>query len=242
MGKSVECDIRFFLLYHSKNGNRKNFSNFIGIRLVALHPPRTSSASDILIVLPLSKFRSQEELLLYKRYFRWKDADAGSNEWIEMTGKEYYRFATDPQNEGRYFVDLGDVVLECTKAKCKKFKSEDDHSSYILEQETGWITLPLSSIGSQNDLTGEEIIADESENVEDAAILNIRRKALRKAIRLLSDEDYRIISMKYNAINPISEEKIGHILGLSQSGISKRLKDIKKSLKKMVIEFEKSSQ
>ena len=49
-----------------------------------------------------------------------------------MSGGEYYCFVTDPKDKGRCFIDMGDVVLECTRAEYKRFKAEDDHSSYIL--------------------------------------------------------------------------------------------------------------
>ena len=54
---------------------------------------------------------------MYKRYFRKKDPCCGAaeNEWIEMTGREYYRFIKAPENKGRWFIDMGNVVLECTE-------------------------------------------------------------------------------------------------------------------------------
>ena len=52
-----------------------------------------------------------------KRYFRKKDPNckAEDTEWIEMTGREYYRFVTAPENKRRFFIDMDDVVLESSE-------------------------------------------------------------------------------------------------------------------------------
>ena len=181
---------------------------------------------------------------MHTRYFRKKDPDCRPEEieWVEMSGKEYYRFVTDPRNKNRCFHDMGDVVLECTEAEYVRFKVEDDHSKYILEQEEDWVTVSLNELEDQGKYSGEEIIPAETEDVSDLAIRSIQRDALRKAVQMLSDDDYRIIMLKYHPQYAMTEAKIGALFGLSQSGISRRLKAIKISLKKFVIEFEKSSQ
>lgn len=181
---------------------------------------------------------------MYTRYFRKKNPTSGTAdvEWVEMSGKEYYSFVTAPENRNRYFVDMGDVVLECSKAEHKNFKAEDDHSSYILEQSMDWITLSLSELGDGTKCSGEELLPDEAVDVCDRAIQNIRKQALRRALQQLSEDEYRMIILRYHPRYAISEQKIGDLFALSQSGVSRRLKAIKNSLKKFVIESEKSSQ
>lgn len=179
-----------------------------------------------------------------KRYFRKKCPSSSSTtvQWIEMSGKEYYCFVTDPANKNHHFTDMGDVVLECTEEEYKRYKMQDDHSRYISAQGDKWITLSLNELEDHGTYGGEEIIPDEIEDVCDLAILNIRKEALRKALRLLSNDDYRMIMLKYDPRYTMTEAKIGTIFGLSQSGVSKRIGAIKNFLKKLVIEFEKSSQ
>jgi RNA polymerase sigma factor (sigma-70 family) len=181
---------------------------------------------------------------LFTRYFRKKDpsGEAAETEWIEMSGREYYRFVTAPENRDKHFIDMGDVVLECSEAEYKKFKAEDDHSSYILEQTEGWLTLSLYELGDGDRCSGEELIPDEDEDVCDLAIRNIQRHALQNALQRLSEDEYRMIMLKYHSRFAMSEEKIGELFGLSQSGVNRRLAAIKNSLKKFVIEAEKSSQ
>ena len=163
-------------------------------------------------------------------------------EWIEMSGREYYIFVTDPENKDRYFIDMGDVVLECSKSEYKKFKTEDDHSSYILEQSEGWTILSLCELADGERRSGEELIPAECEDVSDLAIRNIRLHALQSALQELSEDEYRMVMLKYHPQFAMSEKKIRELFGLSQSGVSRRLTAIKNSLKKFVIESEKSSQ
>ena len=124
---------------------------------------------------------------MYTRYFRKKDpfCKPESIEWIEMSGREYYCFVSNPQNTGRYFMNMGDVVLECTEVEYKKYKAEDDYSSYILKQETGWITQSLEDVAAENNVCREELVADETQDVESEAIRRVEISALRTALSLL---------------------------------------------------------
>lgn len=193
---------------------------------------------------PYQISEESEETILQTRYFRKKDPFCKPEEieWIEMSGRDYYRFVIDPKNKGRCFVDMGNVVLECTKAEYKRYKTEDDHSRYILEQSEEWITLSLCELGDSEQCSGEELIPNEAEDVCDAVIRNIQGHTLQKALQMLSEDDYHMIMLKYDPRYTISEKEIGNIFGLSQSGVSRRLTAIKNFLKKFVIESEKSSQ
>ncbi len=70
---------------------------------------------------------------MYTRYFRKKNPKCKLNEieWIEMTGKESYRFVNSPEGQYRYFINMGDVVLEVTQAEARAYRAEKDHSNYL---------------------------------------------------------------------------------------------------------------
>ena len=82
---------------------------------------------------------------MYKRYFRMKDPKCKPDEieWTEMTGSEFYRFVNSPEGQGRYFIDMGDVVLESSKREAQVHRAEKDHSDYLKEQEEGWSIVSL---------------------------------------------------------------------------------------------------
>ena len=163
--------------------------------------PRSSSSEFEIENQHISNFRKSEEIILITRYFRKKDPTGSPDtiEWIEMSGQEFYRFVMDPQNKNRYFHNMGDVVLECTEAEYKKFKVEDDHSSYISEQEEGVTILSLDAWDQPDLLNAINMLADTDIDVEEHAIQNIMKQELCKALQSLSQQDAWIIEELYLA-------------------------------------------
>ena len=65
---------------------------------------------------------------MHTRYFRLKVPKYMSEEieWIEMTGREFYRFANSPEGQGRHFIDMDDVVLEASETEARSFRTEQN--------------------------------------------------------------------------------------------------------------------
>lgn len=181
---------------------------------------------------------------MYKRYFIKKNPHCRENdiEWIELSGREFYRFVNDPANKGRHFVDMDDVVLESTPEQARGHKSEVNHRDYLKSQEEEWSVVSIYAFENDDGMNGEDFIADITQDVEKAAIFRLRKHALHEALRMLSEDDYFIIERRYLSDIRMSEAEIGALFGLTQSGLSKRLKKIRSFLKKAVIELEKSQQ
>lgn len=138
---------------------------------------------------------------MYKRYFRLKNPKCKPEkvEWIEMTGKEFYRFVNSPEGQGRHFIDMGDVVLEASKHEAQVHRAEKDHSDYLKEQEEGWSIVSIYTIEDENGCNGEEVAVDETQDVETEAIMRIETAALRKALIRLDSESYQLIHALYLA-------------------------------------------
>lgn len=138
---------------------------------------------------------------MYTRYFRKKDSlcKPEAIEWIEMSGEEYYHFITDPKNKNRYFVDMGDVVLEATVENARSYKAEQNHHYYIQSQEEGWCTLSIYAVEDENGCSGEEVVRDESQDVETEVILRIEKAVLQNALNHLDSESYQLIHALYLA-------------------------------------------
>ena len=136
---------------------------------------------------------------MYTRYFKMKNPKCKPEEieWIEMSGKEFYRFVNSSEGQGRYFIDMGDVVLEASKREAQIHRAEKDHSDYLKEQEEGWST--LSIYADERGYSGEEIIADEVHDVEAEAIMRIETAALQKALTRLDSQSYQLIYALYLA-------------------------------------------
>lgn len=178
------------------------------------------------------------------RYFKKRNPKCRPKEieWIEMTGKEFYRFVNSPDGQGRHFIDMGDVVLETTEAQARQYKAEQNHSGYILAQEEGWNTSSIYTIADKNGYSGEEIIRDDTQDVEAEAILRMERRALRMALDQLDEESRVLIHALYLADKRKTEREVAQERGISQVAIHRQKKKILKTIKILVIKSQKSQQ
>lgn len=139
-------------------------------------------------------------------------------------------------------MNMGDVVLECTEVEYKKYKAEDDHSSYILKQETGWITQSLEDVAAENNVCREELVADETQDVESEAIRRVEISALRTALSLLDLNSYQLLCALYSSTDRKTERELAEAAAVSQNAIHKQKEKILKTLKVLVVKIQKSSQ
>ena len=181
---------------------------------------------------------------MYKRYFRMKDPRCKPNEieWIEMTGNEFYRFVNSPEGRGRHFIDMDDVVLEASEFEARSFKTEKNHSYYIQAQEDGWSTLSLYATENENGCSGEEIVADETQDVEAEVILRMEYRALCAALHQMDKDSRLLIHALYLADERKTERDLAKELGVSQNAINKQKKKILQKLKILVVKIQKSQQ
>jgi len=156
-----------------------------------------------------------------------------------MTGQEFYRFVNSPEGQGRYFIDMNNVVLEATKEEARAYRSERDHSDYLRAQAEGWSTLSLYSDCICN---GEDAVKDESQDVEAEAIMNIEYRALHMALAYLDADSFMLINALYLAERHKTERELANELGISQNAVNKRKKKILNALKTMVVKIQKGSQ
>lgn len=116
-----------------------------------------------------------------------------------MSGEEFYRFITSSEAQGRYFIDMGNVVLEATKDEAKVHKVEKDHSSYLKDQEGKCSILSLYCPEIKNGCSGEAVVVDEKQDVEAATILHMELDSLRKSLALLDTDSFQLIYDLYLA-------------------------------------------
>lgn len=179
---------------------------------------------------------------MHKRYFRKKDPACKPEdiEWIEMSGKEFYQFVTSPEGDGRYFIDINDVVLETTKEEARIHRAEKDRSDYLRGQEKKHIILSLQRL--EEDGYSDAVLEDKLRNVESDAIALVGTVELMAALNQLDAESYSLIYSLYLDVEKKTERQMASILGISQAAINKRKKKILKRLKFLVIKIQKSSQ
>ena len=179
-----------------------------------------------------------------KRYFRKKDPTTfeTTKEWVEMTGREFYAFVSAPENKGRHFMDLGDVVLECSAEQLKQHRAEIDRQRYLRKAEQGFLTVPLHLPAVKEGQSLEQGIADETQDVEAEVIRRLSLEALCAALKQLDEQSVLLIHALYLADPPATEREVARRLGISQNAVNKRKKKILEKLYLLVVKREKSSQ
>lgn len=163
-------------------------------------------------------------------------------EWIEMTGQEFYKFISAPENKDRRFIDFEDYMIEATKAEYALWRKEKDHTDYLREQEEGWTTISLYSTDITESADGEDVIADEAIDVQLQVMNKLELESLRLALDELDDESYQLMYDLYLSENRKTQRELADEYVVSQKVIWKRVKKIKNNLSLWVVKRKKSSQ
>ena len=177
---------------------------------------------------------------MYTRYFRKKDhpCDPETVEWIEMSGREYYQFITNPGNKGRLFVDMGDVVLEVTEAEARDYRAEMNHNYYIRTWESRWSTVSLYASEDAKGCSGEEVAVDYTQDVEAEVLMRLDSAAVRMALSQLDEASYQLIYALYLAKERKTVRQFSQENSIPVMTVENRKRRILKLLKKF-LKFEK---
>ena len=177
-----------------------------------------------------------------KYYLIWKDASCnGINpEWIFMTGKDFYNFIKKPENKNRYFITLDDrvcrdadiITMECTEEKYKEWRIQKNHEDYLdrFENEREFISIN-SYIPDSESMTYEEVIADESVDIEDDLMRVVKNQLLKEFFTNLSSDEKELIKCLYIENTGMNESEIAVVIGLPQKTLNNRKLNLRKKLK-----------
>lgn len=178
------------------------------------------------------------------QYFRKKDPLTEGSQicWVEMTGQEFYNFVNSPEAKNRHFICLDDdIVIEANQEHFLAWVSEKNHSDYLRRCEDGVETVSLYSDIVSDFGSGEELLCDSTDIVEQT-MMKLRCQALRSALAELNDVNNYLLYKLYFAKKPCSENQLALELGITQQAVNKRKKKILRKLKNLVVKFEKSQQ
>lgn len=169
-----------------------------------------------------------------RQYFRKKDPSAQIPEWIEMNGREFYRFTKSPEGRGRYFIDMDDVVIEASKAEYEEWHREKALRDYWEKkaQEDKLTILSLHSDAITENGTGEDVIPDDKVNVEEESILRTEVKELYSALALLDAASCQLIYDLYLAKERKTLRKLSQESNIPVMTLQDRKKKILLWLKK----------
>ena len=143
-----------------------------------------------------------EECILKTRYFRRKQ-NSDAVEWIEMSGAEYLDFVRDPENKDRFFLNMKNVVLECSKEEYLQSRTEKRRSDYLAESKKGWTIISLFA-QADKEFTGEEVIPDPDADVEENILHTLAVQRVREVVDALPEEDAALLRALYLQTPPLT--------------------------------------
>lgn len=130
----------------------------------------------------------------------------------------------------KYYIYLSNIRFEVTESEYKKYYKELEHSKYLKKQENNATIVSYENLS--DDLSGEDIIADTTVNVEETAIHNIMLDKLQEALKTLNDDELDLID---NLIyQEKSEREYSDISGIKQKTINNHRHNVLAKLRKIL--------
>lgn len=161
--------------------------------------------------------------------------------FIELKGKDAYEYLLTHPGLCFYKTETEDrggenVFIEATKELAKEITGEKNRKYYNHRtlKERGIKILPLAQLVTCCDdlCLGSTIMSPYiSNNVEDFVLHKIYLETLYRALRTLTDYEFKIIYALFLMDNPISERKLSRLLGVPQKTLNYRKKHILNKLK-----------
>ena len=170
--------------------------------------------------------------ILKTRYFRRKQ-NSDAVEWIEMSGAEYLDFVRDPENKDRFFLNMKNVVLECSKEEYLQSRTEKRRSDYLAESKKGRTIISLFA-QADKESTGEEVIPDPDANVEENILHTLAVQRVREVVDALPEEDAALLRALYLQTPPLTLRAYSEKTGIPVMTLHYRKEKLLRLLKQQI--------
>ena len=173
-----------------------------------------------------------EECILKTRYFRRKQ-NSDAVEWIEMSSAEYLDFVRDPENKDRFFLNMKNDVLECSKEEYLQSRTEKRRSDYLAESKKGWTIISLFA-QVDKESTGEEVIPDPDADVEENILHTLAVQRVREVVDALPEEDAALLRALYLQTPPLTLRAYSEKTGIPVMTLHYRKEKLLRLLKQQI--------
>ncbi len=155
-----------------------------------------------------------------------------NNEYVEITYEELcYREATDKSYEDKLFLPLHGMLMEVTEDVYVDFYRDQRRQQYITARSIANGDVSYDALNT-DEFNGEDTLVDPDENVAEQVAQKMLIEKLHRVLPLLSEDEQLLIHRHY--FEDIPETELAEIYGITQQGISKRIKKIREKLKKLL--------
>ncbi len=163
------------------------------------------------------------------------EMEVSNENWIVMNAYEFAMFLRTPDGERRKdnfgklpngYADTDyTIYAECGVEAAKEWKSEQNSYDYLLrhKKESGIKTVSYQSLViNDEENNGEELIADENEDVEFFVLKKIEIEELYRAIYQLSPYERDLITCLFLLEKPMTESEFALLHGTYQEKVSRQ--------------------
>lgn len=168
----------------------------------------------------------------------------GTRRFMRLSGKAAYEYLSSEEGKRKYFMKTSafedggelewiEVPEDLVPQHCKEKRREQYVSDCI--EESGFVTISFYAAAdddSSDVASGEELIEDPTCDVEVQALRNIDIATLRGALKKLTAEEMWLLERLFLSASPVSENKLSHELGITQSTLNYRKRQVLNKLKK----------
>ncbi|GEM_PF-1676211 len=160
------------------------------------------------------------------RYFEYS-ANPANGKYMEVSEEE---FIADVMNDNhRFYIPMGTVVLECTEKEFREYRKERNHHFYLaeIEAEENVEILPINE-----EICKIPALGYSEEELVEKAYNDMQTEELKKALQKLAEEERQLIIMYYYL--EMTQEEIAKSIGKTQQAISYEIGTILNKLHKLL--------
>lgn len=175
-------------------------------------------------------------------YLVWKDPNCNgiSPNWQEISGKAFLALVRSAEGVGRRFIKLnstepggtdGAIVMEATEAVYADWKRRKNHTDYLRNAAKESITVSYHALEGEDGAFGEELLVDNSYDVEEDFIGSQEPERVHTALSRLSEEEQRMMAYLYLNANQGTERGYAHLTGVPYMTVHDRKVRVLRKLK-----------
>jgi len=158
-------------------------------------------------------------------------------EWLQPTGRDFFKFLASPESKGRYFIRLrddvsfecDDIFIEATLEQYKEWRSENNAHHYLKMIQKDYITLSFDAPTDDGEFTLHDIVANDYPSVEDETVKRIEWSSVVSALESLPACERFIIDSYYSG-ECKTDSDIARAMGISQQVLNRKRKRIIKKI------------
>lgn len=170
----------------------------------------------------------------------------GARRFIRLTGKAAYDYLKSEDGKRKRFMrtsrheDGGEEeFVEVTPEYLKRHRMEERREQYISDcmEASEFITISLYAMqdnDSDDLISGEELIADPTVDVEEQALRAIDLGMLRQSLASLTEKEMWLIHRLFLSETPVTELQLSRETGIPQKTLNDRKMRVLKKLEKYI--------